>query len=79
MEVKPRGGYKNVSRWQKIAIEATKVRLTFDSIPYWDEDKIPCNTVLIQGRLMVPVREFASWQNLQIDVDSTTKKVSLYR
>jgi len=59
--------------------EVTKVRLTFDSIPYWDEEKVPCNTVLIQGRLMVPIREFASWQNLQIDVDSTTKKVSLYR
>lgn len=59
--------------------ESTKVRLSFDSIPYWDEGKIPCNTILVQGKLMVAVREFADWQNLNVDVDSTNKSVILNR
>lgn len=53
--------------------------LTMDLTPYWNGGKIPCNTILVQGKLMVAVREFATWQNLNLDVDSNEKKVSLYR
>lgn len=51
--------------------EATKTRLTFDLVPLWDGRTIPCIPIILNGRSMVSVRDFANWQDLHIVLDAS--------
>jgi hypothetical protein len=51
--------------------EATKTRLTFDLVPLWDGRTIPCIPIILNGRSMVSVRDFANWQDLNIVLDAS--------
>lgn len=52
--------------------EDVKSRLTFDLVPLWDDKGIPCSPIILSGRSMVSVRDFANWQGLTVAIDDTS-------
>jgi hypothetical protein len=49
-----------------------KTRLTFDLVPLWDGKSIPCSPIILNGKSMVSVRDFANWQNLSVVIDDAS-------
>jgi hypothetical protein len=52
--------------------EEVKTRLTFDLVPLWDGGTIPCSPIIMDGKSMVSVRDFANWQGLNIVIDDNS-------
>jgi len=40
-------------------------------VPLWDGRTIPCIPIILNGRSMVSVRDFANWQDLNIVLDAS--------
>jgi hypothetical protein len=52
--------------------EDVKTRLTFDLVPLWDDKAVPCSPIILGGKSMVSVRDFANWQGLTVAIDETS-------
>lgn len=52
--------------------EGVKTRLAFDLVPLWDDKAIPCSPIILGGKSMVSVRDFANWQGLTVAIDDAS-------
>jgi hypothetical protein len=52
--------------------EDVKTRLTFDLVPLWDDKAVPCSPIILGGKSMVSVRDFANWQGLTVAINETS-------
>lgn len=60
-----------------VACDGNDSFLTYDGQPLYRGKKVPCKLIVLNGKTHVPVRQFMDWADLEFEVSSATKTITV--